>query len=103
MRINIDIFSDIFILLERGVDSALMFSDGISDRMILLGHFMFIVVIILELDGDGRTPKYKRHYFFYMARGGGEMEVAARVTYLEKGVMGSYLELNWLNLLKRGW
>ena len=56
MRINIDIFSDIFILLERGVDSALMFSDGISDRMILLGHFMFIVVIILELDGDGRTP-----------------------------------------------
>ena len=31
------------------------------------------------------------------------MEVAARVTYLEKGVMGSYLELNWLNLLKRGW
>ena len=103
MCINIDIFSDIFILLERGVDSALMFSNCISDGVILFGHFMLIVVIILELDSDGRTSKYKLPYFFYMARGGGEMEVGALVVYLEKGVMGSYFELNWLILLKRGW
>lgn len=103
MCINIDIFSDILILLERGVDSALMFSNGISNGVILFGHFGLIVVIILEFDGDSRTPKYKLLYFFDMARGGGEMEVGALVVYLEKGVMGSYLELNWLNLLKRGW